>query len=58
MLHLEKITVASSLDAKDIANELKASKSQVNLWLKRGVDEGKIEKYKKPVRYKYQPRLI
>jgi len=35
----------------DLAKELDVNKAQLNLWLKRAVEEGTIQKLKKPVRY-------
>lgn len=36
----------------DIATELEGKKTQVNGWLKRALEDGKIEKLAKPVRYR------
>lgn len=39
------------VSADDLAKELDVNKTQLNVWLKRAVDEGRIRKLKKPVRY-------
>jgi predicted Rossmann fold nucleotide-binding protein DprA/Smf involved in DNA uptake len=40
------------VDAKQLAEALEVSKTQLNTWLKRAVDEKKVIKLTKPVRYK------
>jgi predicted Rossmann fold nucleotide-binding protein DprA/Smf involved in DNA uptake len=49
--HFNKLTIASPLPADAIADQLELQKSQVNVWLKRGVSEGVVRKLTKPVRY-------
>lgn len=43
--------VAEPLDKNSIAEKLNVSRTQANKWLKRAVEEGRIEKLKDPVRY-------
>ena len=47
-----RLTSASSLSTEDIAACLGLQRSQVNVWLKRALSEGKITKSTRPVRYK------
>ena len=46
-----EIADGNSMRVEDIASHLKLEKSQVRVWLKRGVDDGAIEKETRPVRY-------
>jgi predicted Rossmann fold nucleotide-binding protein DprA/Smf involved in DNA uptake len=43
--------IAEPMDAESLTAKLNVSASQAKAWLKRGVEEGKIEKTKAPVRY-------
>ena len=51
LVRLLDITSDDPMRAEDIASRLKLERSQVNTWLKRGVNDGKIKKLTKPVRY-------
>jgi len=42
----------SPTTAEDLAETLDVNKTQINAWLKRAVDEKKVEKLSRPVRYK------
>ena len=46
-----EIANGNSMKVEDIASRLDLEKSQVRVWLKRGVDDGTIEKETRPVRY-------
>ena len=48
---MDDITATTPMRAEDITKCLGLKKSQVGEWLNRGVDEVKIKKIKKPVRY-------
>lgn len=39
------------MTVEDIAERLELEKAQVNAWLKKAGDEGKVSKLTKPVRY-------
>ena len=52
LTQVEHLTSASPLATEDIAARLDLQKSQVNVWLKRAVSEGKIAKSVRPVRYR------
>ena len=46
------ITADSPMKSEDVATRLELPKSQVNAWLKQGLQDGKITKSTRPVRYK------
>ena len=46
-----EIADGNSMKVEDIASHLKLEKSQARVWLKRGMDDGTIEKETRPVRY-------
>jgi predicted transcriptional regulator len=46
-----ELTSDGPLKADDISERLELEKSQVNVWLKRGVADDRIKKFNKPVRY-------
>jgi predicted Rossmann fold nucleotide-binding protein DprA/Smf involved in DNA uptake len=48
---MQRITVKEGVKTADICTKLELNKSQVSIWLKRGVEEGKIKKFLNPVRY-------
>ena len=48
------LTSGKMLSPAEISERLNIKKPQSNAWLKRGVDEEKIEKLNKPVRYRLQ----
>ena len=51
LLQMRNITAAAPLSAGDIASRLALTKAQVDAWLKRGVVDGTIRRFAKPVRY-------
>ncbi len=48
------LTSDKTLNSTEISKRLNIKKPQTDAWLKRGVDEEKIEKLNKPVRYRLQ----
>lgn len=53
-----KQLLAKAKKEGDVASELQVSKSQAKAWLQRLVDEGVLNKLKKPVRYVVNPSLF
>ncbi len=51
---MERFTSRDSLRSADIYCKNGLRKGQVDTWLKRGVEEGRIEKLKRPVRFKFR----
>lgn len=51
LVRMLDLTAAKPMKADDIASRLELERSQTNAWLKRGVNDGKIKKLAKPVRY-------
>ena len=54
-LFLARLTVATAegpLSAADVAKRLDIAKGQVEIWLKRGVTDGAVEKVDRPVRFR------
>lgn len=51
LVRMLEITAAKPMKADDIASHLELEKSQTNSWLKRGVSDGNIKKFAKPLRY-------
>ncbi|MCY4525008.1 MAG: DNA-processing protein DprA, partial [Anaerolineaceae bacterium] len=51
---MERFIGRKSLKSAEIYSKHGLRKSQVDMWLKRGVEEGRIEKLKKPVRYRFR----
>lgn len=54
LLHIVELTRDNALNISDIAHELEISKSQVTIWVNRAMEENKLEKLHKPVRYKFK----
>ena len=50
--YMDQTTVDKSLTTSQIADEIEVTKKQVEYWLKRAVNEGRIEKLSRPVRYR------
>jgi len=53
LFKFQEISVDEALKADEISNRLDIKKTQVTEWLARAVDEGKIAKLQKPVRYQF-----
>lgn len=53
LMRLLDITATTPMKAEEIAACLELAKSQANAWLKRGVNDQKIKKLTKPVRYQF-----
>ena len=51
---MEAITARSPLGVDALLKKIDVSKSQLTTWLKRGVEEGHLEKLNRPVRYRRQ----
>lgn len=49
---LNELDMGTPTTARDLAEALDVNKTQINAWLKKAVDENKIEKLSHPVRYK------
>jgi predicted Rossmann fold nucleotide-binding protein DprA/Smf involved in DNA uptake len=47
----DELTASAPMKLGEIAENLELEKGQVGTWLKRGVEDGKVEKLLKPVRY-------
>lgn len=54
LMHVATLTKDNALQVDEIANKVEVSKSQINLWIKRGVEDRQLIKMTKPVRYKYK----
>lgn len=52
MEFMERTTTDKPLSSKEIAETIEVKRGQVEDWLKRGVEENRIEKLSKPTRYK------
>ena len=48
-------TAHEAISRKDIARQLELTDSQVAVWIRRGLDEGKLLKLNRPVRYRLSP---
>jgi predicted transcriptional regulator len=48
---MQILTEREAKTADRLLKELDISKTQLNVWLKRATEEGKLEKKKAPVRY-------
>jgi predicted Rossmann fold nucleotide-binding protein DprA/Smf involved in DNA uptake len=51
LIKVQKVTAESPMKVGEIASLLELEKTQANAWLNRGVVEGVVEKFWKPVRY-------
>jgi predicted Rossmann fold nucleotide-binding protein DprA/Smf involved in DNA uptake len=51
LIRMLEITTATPLKPDEIAELLELGKTQTQTWIKRGVGEGKIVRFQKPVRY-------
>jgi predicted Rossmann fold nucleotide-binding protein DprA/Smf involved in DNA uptake len=49
---MDALTANVPMTVEDLLGHLDVNKSQLNDWLKRSLDEGEIEKFTKPVRYR------
>lgn len=52
LVRLEEHSAGQPLAEADIVKRLQIAKGQIKLWLDRGVAQGRIEKLKRPVRYR------
>ncbi|MCY4467879.1 MAG: DNA-processing protein DprA [Thiotrichales bacterium] len=52
---LASVTRNGGASRKEIADQLELTKSQVDAWIRRGLDEGQLIKQGRPVRYRLSP---
>ena len=53
LMHIAELTKEKALEVDEIAERLDVTKTQVNLWAKRAVQEKALIKTTKPIRYKF-----
>jgi len=51
LCRMKSLTEKEAKTADQLRKELDISKTQLNVWLKRAMDEGKLNKKRSPVRY-------